>query len=406
MATYDRTAADALLKKRYEGPVRNQINTASKFISQLERDSDSAGFDGLEVVLPLWVTRAEGHGATSDGGVIPTARNPEHTQSRFSVKYLAGRIELSVAAMKTMSTNAGSFVRTLDSLTKNITQSFKEDRARQVVANDINGSGALVSCGTTSSSTTVTLATSATVATARMLRAGMYIDIIDSDDDSVLASERKISSVTLNSSGVPTAIVITGAPVTTDSTHRICRTGSWEKELVGLEGIVDDAGTLQNVNPSTYDSWKAQVLGNSGTSRPWSEDLTRQLLDELDIEGDGEDVLLLMEHTQRRKIEAQLKAQRRVVNSLDLKGGVKAITFDDRIPIVVDKFVNPTKIFALNTSHLKFYSAADFEWMKDDGAILNRVPNKLAYEATFYCFEELATDRRNAHGVIEDLATT
>lgn len=403
MATFDRTAADALLKRRYEGPIRDQINTASDFVKQISRDTES--FDGSEVVIPLWVTRNEGIGAGTVSGTAtaPTARGAGYTTSRFGVKLLAGRIELAVAAMKTMKTNAGSFIRTLDGETKTITATFKEDRARQVVSNGASGAGALASCTTTTASTTVNL-TGTTVADTQKLRVGMFIDIIDSADDGVIASGREITAVTL-SSGAPSAIVISGSAVTTDSNDRIVRTGNWKLELRGLEGIVDDADDdLQNVDTGNYPLWKASVLGNSGTERPLSEDLIRQLLDDLSINGAGEDVMLLMHHTQRRKLENLLKSNRRVVNSLDLKGGVKAITFDERIPVVVDKFVNPTKIFAINSDHLKFYSAADFEWMQEDGAILNRVPNKLAYEATFFCLEDLATDRRNAHGVLEDLA--
>lgn len=403
MATFDRTAADSLLKKRYEGPIRDQINTASDFIKQIDRDTES--FDGLEVVIPLWVKRNQGIGARTVSGTAtaPTARGAGYTQSRFGVKLNAGRIELSVAAMKTMKSNAGSFIRTLDGETKTVTATFKEDRARQVISNGASGQGVLAACTTTSASTTINL-TGTTVADVEKLQVGMYIDIIDNDDDSVLASEREITSVTL-SSGVPTAIVISGAVVTTDSTHRICRTGNWKLELRGLEGIVDDADDdLQNVDTGNFPLWKANVLGNSGTERPLGEDLLRQLLDQIAIKGDGENVKFLMHYTQRRKLEALLKSQRRVVNTLDLKGGVKAITFDERIPVIVDKFANPTKIFALNTDHLKFYSAADFEWMNEDGAILNRVPNQLAYEATFFCLEDMATDRRNAHGLLEDLA--
>ena len=47
--------------------------------------------------------------------------------------------------------------------------------------------------------------------------------------------------------------------------------------------------------------------------------------------------------------------------------------------------------------------AEGWQWLDDDGAILSRVPNQLAFEATLYTSMELATPRRNAHFVIEDI---
>jgi hypothetical protein len=46
---------------------------------------------------------------------------------------------------------------------------------------------------------------------------------------------------------------------------------------------------------------------------------------------------------------------------------------------------------------------SDWEWMQEDGSVLNRVANKDAYEATMFIYHQLTTDQRNAHGVIEDL---
>jgi hypothetical protein len=48
---------------------------------------------------------------------------------------------------------------------------------------------------------------------------------------------------------------------------------------------------------------------------------------------------------------------------------------------------------------------SDWEFMDDDGAILNRVANTDAYEATLYIYSELATDARNAHAAVRDLTS-
>jgi hypothetical protein len=45
----------------------------------------------------------------------------------------------------------------------------------------------------------------------------------------------------------------------------------------------------------------------------------------------------------------------------------------------------------------------DWEFLVEDGAVLNRVPNQDAYEATLFLYSELGTDGRNAHAKIADL---
>ena len=43
---------------------------------------------------------------------------------------------------------------------------------------------------------------------------------------------------------------------------------------------------------------------------------------------------------------------------------------------------------------------ADFDWMDDDGAVLARVNNTDAYEATLYHYGDIACVARNALGAL------
>ena len=47
---------------------------------------------------------------------------------------------------------------------------------------------------------------------------------------------------------------------------------------------------------------------------------------------------------------------------------------------------------------------SDWHFMDDDGAVLSRVANKRAYEATLVKDMDFATDQRNAHGVVNAIA--
>jgi len=65
---------------------------------------------------------------------------------------------------------------------------------------------------------------------------------------------------------------------------------------------------------------------------------------------------------------------------------------------VYDKdMVEDGAAYGLTMRRWQNYRMSDWEFMQDDGAILNRVPNTDAYEGTLFCYSEMATDGRNAH---------
>jgi hypothetical protein len=60
-------------------------------------------------------------------------------------------------------------------------------------------------------------------------------------------------------------------------------------------------------------------------------------------------------------------------------------------------------MYFLDTTHLKVYQDSDWAWLDMTGSKWQQVPNQDAYSATLQRYMELATDRRNAHGVIRDI---
>jgi hypothetical protein len=67
-------------------------------------------------------------------------------------------------------------------------------------------------------------------------------------------------------------------------------------------------------------------------------------------------------------------------------------------------------VYGLQENQLKVYREADWSFMDLDGSKWQRlvsqgstVGNFDGYQATMYCYMELATHRRNAHFVIRDI---
>ena len=399
------TNADAALKEDYQPAMREQLNNSVKFLAQIERNSKDV--EGRRAVLSLHVKRNSGVGARADGGSLPAAGAQGYAEERVPLRFNYGRIQISGPTLRAMKSDEGSFVRALDSETKGVVTDLRRDVNRQLFG---TSDGVIAATGVTSASTTVVLNTTTAPATAvqkRQLEVGMFIDIGTVATPTSVASNREILSIASS-----TTFVISGAAVTTATTDRIFRTGnggsgSAQKELTGIQSIVDDANALHNVDPSTYPVWVSTVNGNSGTNRTPTENVFESLIHNVSIAG-GEDNLDLFMTSDgvHRAYANNLSAQKRFPNTLDLKGGYKGLAIaagGDEVALMWDRDAPNNKAWGLSTSHLTQHEMSDWEFMDDDGAVLSRVSGQDAYEATLFKYHELTTDKRNAHGVIEDL---
>lgn len=82
---FNLSAASAVLKFNYLGPVREQLNLSTPLLAELQRKTEEVV--GKQVYLPLHVNRSEAVGARADGGTLPTANSQGYAQSTFNVTY-------------------------------------------------------------------------------------------------------------------------------------------------------------------------------------------------------------------------------------------------------------------------------------------------------------------------------
>lgn len=395
----DTSTASAALKEDYQPVIRDQLNDINVVLSQVERNSEDT--EGLEAVLSLHVTRNPGVGARAEGGDLPTAGNQGYVKERVPLKRNYGRLQVSGPVIRAMKSDKGSWTRAVESESKGLVKDLKKDVNRQV-----NGTsnGVIATCGTTTASTTVTLAATTSAVAMRQIENGMVIDIGTVASPTTIASARTVSAVNRTAK----TFVISGAAVTTSASHFIFRSGAGGTgiEITGLQSIVLDSGTLHSVDPTTYDSWVSYVSSNSGTNRSFTESLLEVAMDEANIASGETSWLVVTSHGAARNFAAQLKSLRRYNDTVAIKGGFKGLAVETpsgSATLVTDRDHVANQAVGLSTSHLTQYEASDWEFMDDDGAVLNRVANKDAYEATLFKYHELATDERNAHFRIKDL---
>lgn len=398
--------ADAVLKEDYKGPLRKQINDKAKFISQL--DNNTEDFAGRRAIVPCHIGRNTGTGWRKEGEVLPSAGNQKTVDAIINMRYGYGRIRLTKQVISHMAKDRGAFVRAVKLETDGLVTDITRERARQAWG---TGDGIIATCGTTTASTTVQLATTTAEQVLIGLREGAVVDIGTSGSPQSVATGRLVTAVDLTNK----TITIDGAAVTTTSSHYITRYGSGgsstdQREYTGWQVLCDDTVSCQSLSPATYPAWESIVDGNSGTTRPFTENLVEKTSHRAENRSGMVASIMYAEDGVYRAVAAHLKAYQRIVNSVELKGGHKGISFsfggDEDVTLVRDRDCPVNTLNGVAPKSLSRYVLEDWTWEDEDGSVLRLSTDSThTFEAIYYGFDELAVHQRNANWRIEDLDT-
>ena len=412
------STVDAILKDDYKEYLDN-LNNANFILSQVETRKDTV--QGRIARHAVHLGRSSGVGARAENGTLPTAGNQAFATVPVPVRYVYGRIQLSGPTIKQAVTDRGAFIDALDAEMEGIKNDAMKDVNRQLWG---TSNGVIAQCGTTTAATTVVLASTTGSTALRQLffDGGMVVDIGTVASPTTVASARTISSVDETNK----TIAISGAAVTTSSSHYVFRSGAGgassntgqpgdgQVELTGLQTIVDDSAVLHTINPSSQPKWKSYVNSNSGTNRSITETLiTGSIMKTLTNSGKKPSLLVSAEGV-NLAISNLLLSLKRNMEQTSLKGGYAGIQFyspsvsgkGDEAPtaLYADFDCPNNRLYGINPDVLVYHQVGDgFQFMDLDGAVMNRKPDTDAYEATLYAYGELACKQRNAHFVIKDI---
>jgi len=418
MAGATKTTADSALKEDYQPMIRTQINNDIPLLTYVEKNTKD--LEGRRAVLSVHVTRNSGIGSRAELGTLPTAGSQGFQEERVSLKYHYGRIQVSGPLLRAAASDRASFERALDGETKRVVNDLKRDVNRQVWG---TSDGVIAQLALTTSSLQIQLASSLSGATGaaigsdvqfRQLEVGMLVDI-----GTVAAPTLKTSANAIartggtGTSADPYWIQLT-AVATTSGTDFVFRSGNGgsganQKEVTGMQSIIDSTGTLFNIDPTSYPVWASTEMSNSGTNRQISETLMAQCVQNINIASGTWPNLAITHHGVFRAYANLLLGMKRFNDTQQLKGGYNAgIPFigggGSVIPVVTDRDCPANSMYFINTSHLIEFQASEWEFMQEDGAVLSRVSGLDAYEAILFKDMEVATDQRNTHGKILDLS--
>ena len=418
---------DAALKDDYGPAIETQLVNEFDLMNMWD-SVPLENFDGRNAVYPAHLNRNRGVLATGEGGTLPTAGNQTLEQVRIPIRYVYGRIQLTGQAIKLSRTNPGSFARAMrlemDGLVNDLRMQFEfylghDGRGIRCLTNGDPGAG-----------TVVTVDTPGAVAANGVVTATHGNRYLNVDDRVVFINPltgalraggtRRISAI---AEGGTTFTMTAGADASVDTNDWVVRAGGDDAAIAientefnhpphGFLAAIDDGTYVQvyhGISRATQALWRASVIANVGAL---SLDVIQRGLDVAAQVGGGTINRLVCHQSVRRAYMTLLEADRRYMGG-DLRnpdGGTKAAKQDrlafGGIPIHTATQLPYETMFGCDLSTLERYEAVAGEWIYEDGAVLSRVLNQDAFEATYRCFKNFHCVRANKNVRWDGIDTT
>lgn len=412
MAGATLTTMNSALKRLYLPRLRSTLQTKTVLRSQLESSTEHTNATGLQADVPVNIRGNQGIGARAEGGALPTPQNQVYVTSTVGYAYNYARIRVTHPVIAASKDDRGAWVKVVNAEMTGLERDFGQDRNRQDFG---YGYGVLaVVSALADNGVTGTV----TVNSTQYLRVGM---VFDTNDGLNQTSKTADSHVILTIPSSTTFTCDNGAGDFTASiaaNDYVFREDAATYESMGLLGIIDDDSnqlaayitTLQSISRATYPEWNSNVFSNDTANT--AREITPAILDDSLLtvaeKGDGNVGFGITSRIQFRKIANLIVPDRRYTDTMELKGGFKSIMWSGT-PIVwdkdcpVDAYGNDV-LFWVDPSHLQRYQLSEMDWDDTDGNVLHRNEGYATYDATLFEYDNLGTDRPNAHGAIRDLS--
>ena len=438
------TVADItnLSKEFYDNKIHDLIDRSTILSDYVTKSSE--GWDGNNFNVTVHTQRNWGFGARGDDGdqtdidpaqkSLPTARKQTHKRAQYQAKYMYQVIRLTSPAVARLRTNAGALVALVKS---EIDGAMDDARKNQNRVCWHDGSGVLTECDTTSSATTFN------VLSAKHVKVGMYIDVIDNAADGAkTAGSRQVTAVSTATAGGHT-VTVSGAAFATTTTERVVLeddrgavSGTYPTRMYpwGIQALVnpDDpetaaaAGGGGNTNGITED-----VGGIDRTDVPeWASQLTNTATEDEVVFGDFDaafdkgpeavglepEIILTSYAGKRAYADLFINNRRYAPGNVTLQGGYTGLEYNG-IGIFPDTDASfasggnfdsedSTTIqdmqayYYLRLSDLRHLILRDWHWADDDGNRFKWDANKDAYIAYLRKYAEFGTVRPNGMGIL------
>lgn len=382
-----------------------------------------------QFIMPHMVQNAGAFSGISEGGTLPTPLAPDTAEATFSLQEYVATYDVTWKLIQDARSDKFAFQQAVQML---------EDGLRRRIMRNLNSD--LIGTGKGELFTLSTTDASGAIVTCKYLprvEKGMVVDVVDeSDDDTKIGDSRTVSAVdpvarTVDLSGSDLSGEAAGdygvIQDTTDVTDGLCLHSN------GLLGIVDSAnpaavvGNYGGINRSTAGNeyWCAVELANSGTNRPFTEDLGLEAQDSMREKGSGrlkawlsnQKVIRRYHEIVRNETIASLGSVQSLGGGLGRKNGADKPAADGKspysfsdVPWHVDPYFTNNVIIGLDTDHF-FLGVGEQDTPRPISEIFDNQPffrqtTSATWEVVWYYQMELLSDNPAAGVKIADIAET
>ena len=400
-----------LLFTRYLQGVTETLNQTSP-LRQLAGVGDDR-WTGSHTEFTVHVNRNPSIRYMEDGGSFPTPKKQGYVRAKAYRRFVGGKIQLSDGVLAAASGGrhiAKDVISSeVDGLMDNILKHENFFMSR-------DGTGVVA----TLQGTTVSGSTDIDVDDSRGLwETGVY-NVYDEN----LTTNR--GSVTISnlesapdSSGNSLVNTVGSLPAGTTSGDKLVWAGSdtgsdsLNRAITGLDALINDSGTFQNVNTATYPKYTALVMDNSGTNRDLTPSIFRQLIagmaQKTGSKKPTQGLKAISNAWQMQNVEELYEGELRLTPDTKTAGLALAAfqTAMGRVELLQEPDALYNKIFVADFSKIKRGVQKPLHWRKGKGGgIFLRSDTSAVYTATALEICELYIKDRHTSGKIEDLNET
>lgn len=392
---YSDTDYNALFKQHYFKLADNVYSTFSNLYALVNKTFDFRGNTGEH---PVGVT----FGGSVGSGSLPTPRSRKYIKPTYTRKKVYGTLEIDSETIQA-SVGPDAFLEATEEQTLGVIKSFNRNMAR-IFMND--GTGIL---GQFSGSATGTAAapilTIMDAATDTYGYVPAYWEVGDYVNVNTLTTVWEVTAVS-DSAKTVTLARISGSDDLTAigaGTHSVYMQNSRNSDPTGALSLA--GGTIHGVAAQRRWQLSADLDANSaGISADW----VNQLVEDIDTEADEPPTALGFSPVQYRKYLNLLEDQKRYPQMMTMKPaanertsskamskanigfpGIQYVSSQGVIPIMKNKMIRNTNIWAFNFNQVEAAHAKKFGWFDVDGSVLHMKEGDDAYYARYGGFMEI-----------------
>ena len=365
--------ANEVLQNDYLPGFQSQINDKMSYFYKLIEKKQQAT-SGEQFAWLARYGRSGGKGSAAEDATLPDAIARNRKQILASPKNFYGRMQISDRLIKA-SQGTAAFLNELTQQMEELMLDCKDDLSRQLFG---DGTGLITSItASTGPLTTITVANST------FLNSGIVINIKSS------VKVDKYASVQISDVNKVTNVVTLASAVTVVSGDLIYQTGCYNNEISGLGKIMTPGNTLYNIDRST-NSWFNPQSFTLGGNNDLDDNYMLYPFQQIDKEtGVKPDIIIAGYSAYRNLVDFLSAFQRFTETETRYDAGHKTLHYNG-VPVEQDKYQGDQVMDFLSTEYFSLmHIGENFAWMSDDGAVLSRVQNKAAYEATLAMYAEL-----------------